>query len=236
MLNKSLVVAKTNFRNLKLAYIITAIVLGCMLIQDAVFLILHYSGVYSQWDGTSVSIGNYLFLLPILAAVFIPLLNFRKMMNLGAKRTDFFVGCLVNHLVIAAVISLASIIMFLTYDTFMVSVINTGGTLDVVHWFGWIENGAVIAFFQQFAFLFLLASVLHTLSAAQDKWYGWVADVLIVAIIAVFIPIAPLRAALVWFFNLIIFHPNAFAQIAACLGLGLAVYTLNVLLFARKAI
>jgi hypothetical protein len=237
MINKPLIVAKTNFRNIKDLYLVTAIVVGSLLIQDIVFIILHQTGIFSQAEGNmTVSLGNMSFLLLILAAICIPVTNFRKMMNLGAKRADFFKGCLINHLVIAAIISLVSIAFFFTYDKYVVSIIYNGGTLDVVHWFGWLQNGVVVAYIRQFAFLFLLASVLHTLAAAQDKWYGWLVDLVIVAIIAVFIPIAPLRAALVWFFNLIIFHPNAFVQTAVCLGLGFVVYALNAFIFARKAI
>jgi F0F1-type ATP synthase assembly protein I len=51
----------------------------------------------------------------------------------------------------------------------------------------------------------------------------------------VFIPIAPLRGVLIGFFYLIIFSA-APLQIAACLILGLAVYSLNIPVFARKAI
>ena len=91
-----------------------------------------------------------------------------------------------------------------------------------------IESGSV-------QFNMKVSELIET-AAAQDKWYGWVADILIIAIISVFTPIAPLRAALVRFFNLIIFHSNAFIQIAACLILALVVYSLNKLLLARKAI
>ena len=118
----------------------------------------------------------------------------------------------------------------------MTSLFYRGGTMDVLYWFGWLNNGVVVAFFRQFAFLFLFASAIHTLAAAQDKWYGWAADILIVAIISVFTPIAPLRASLVWFFNLIIFNSNAFLQIAACLILAIAIYSLNKLILARKTI
>jgi hypothetical protein len=118
----------------------------------------------------------------------------------------------------------------------MVSMLYDGGILDIMHVFGWINNGIVVAFFQQFAFLLLFAAFVHTLTAMQDKWYGWVADVLIIVIISVFTPIAPLRASLAWFFNLIIFHSNAFLQIAACLILAFVIYSFNRFIFARKAI
>jgi len=237
MSSKSLVVAGTNLRTIKLSYIIFAIVIGCILIQDIVMLILEFAGVFRNPEGNmTVSLGNYFFILLILSAVFIPLSHFRKMMNLGAKRTDFFNGCFVTYVVMAAAISLISLVLYYTYDRVMITYMYRGGTLDVVYWFGWINNGVIAAFFQQFAFLLLFACVVHTLSAAQDKWYGWAADILIVAIISVFTPIAPLRAALTWFFYLVIFNPNAFLQVAACLVLAIAVYSLNKLILARKMI
>jgi len=237
MSKKMFVVAGANLRNIKLPYIITAIVVGCILVQDIVFVILGAAGVFKNPEGNmTVSFGNYFFILLILGAIFMPLAHFRKMMNLGAKRADFFWGCLATHAIMAGAISLISTILFYTYDTAMVSLMYRGGTLDVLYWFGWLNNGAVVAFFQQFAFLFLFACVLHTLSAAQDKWYGWAADVLIIAVISVFTPIAPLRAALLWFFYMIIFNANAFVQIAVCLVLAVAVYSLNKLILARKLI
>jgi hypothetical protein len=239
MKNKSLAVAKTNFRNIKIAYALTVVIMVCMLVQDIGMLVIgraNGSGYYGIEGNMNVSFGNYLFLLIILSTFFIPLVNFRKVMNLGGKRADFFNGCALTYAIMAASVSLACVVLYLTYDRIMVSLLYNGGTLDVLYWFGWINNGAVIAFFQMFAFLFLLATFLHTLIAAQDKWYGWVADVLILAIISVFTPIAALRTSLVWFFNLIIFNSNAFVQIAACLILAVAIYSLNKLTLARKAI
>ncbi|MCL2159347.1 MAG: hypothetical protein FWH48_08070 [Oscillospiraceae bacterium] len=238
MLNKSLVVAKTNFRNIKLTYILTAVVIGCILIQDIVMLIIGAAGgigYHTIEDNMTVSLGNYFFLLVILGAAFVPA-NFRKMMNLGGKRADFFNGCALTYAIMAAGVSLVCVVLYLTYDRAMVSALYRGGTLDVLYWFGWIDNGALIAFFQLFAFLLLFAAFVHTLVAAQDKWYGWAADILIVAIISVFVPIAPLRSALLWFFDIVIFNPNAFVQIAACLILAVAIYSLNKFILARKAI
>jgi hypothetical protein len=236
MKNKALVVAKTNFRNIKMAYVITGIVVGDIVIQDIVLMVLAAFDIFpNSPENVTVSLGNYLYLLVILGAIFIPSRNFRKMMNLGSKRNDFFKGCMVNYMIMAAVISLANIIVFYTYGR-MVSMFYGGGILDIMHAFGWNKNGIIVAFFRQFAFLLLFATFVHTLTAMQDKWYGWAADVLIIAIISVFTPIAPLRASLVWFFRLIIFHPNAFLQIAACLILAFAIYSCNRLIFARKAI
>ena len=140
-----------------------------------------------------------------------------------------------TYIIIAAVVSGAGILSYYTYDRFVLSRFG-GWSLSLMYWFGWVENGLIVAFFQQFAFLVFVASFIHTLVAIQDKWYGWVADVLIIAVISVFTPIAPLRAALVWFFYLLIFNSNALLQIVFCLVLGAALYVLNKPIFARKVI
>jgi len=237
MKSKALVVARINFRNIRLAYIITGIVFFAVLAQDIVLLILDATGVYlGNADNMTVGIGNYLYLVILLGAIFIPSLNFQKMMNLGGKRDDFFKGCIVAYAIMAAAVSLAGVIIYYTYERLVISLYYVGGNLNVLYWFGWLNNGPVVAFAQQFAFLFLVASVAHTLTALQDKWYGWITDIVIVAIISVFTPIAPLRAALVWFFNLIIFHPVALVQIAACLILAIVIYLINKPVLARKVI
>ncbi|MDR1566274.1 MAG: ATP-binding cassette domain-containing protein [Treponema sp.] len=57
--------------------------------------------------------------------------------------------------------------------------------------------------------------------------FGWAADGLIVAVIAVFTPIEPLRRAEAAFFHTILFQPNAFLQIVSCLALAVIIYLLN---------
>jgi hypothetical protein len=60
--------------------------------------------------------------------------------------------------------------------------------------------------------------------------------ILIVAVIAVFTPIAPLRAMEVGAFNLIIFQSDALVQIFACLVSGGLIYALNLPIFNGKVI
>jgi hypothetical protein len=235
MMNKALAVARVNFRNLKPAVLTTGITMAAMLGQDIVYMILSLFGIYPGAESSPVGLGNYLYLLVILSAVFIPAMNFRKMMNLGAKRDNFFLGCAVNHVILAAAVSLGNVLLYLLYEPLLRGIYGEG-TLNLLYWFGWMERGPVVAFLQQFAFLTLAAAVIHTLTAAQGKWYGWVADGLIVVVLSVFIPIAPLRRVLVGFFHLMIFHPSAWVQVAFCLALAAAVYLLNRPILARKAI
>lgn len=233
-------IAKVNMRNCKVAYIVAGVTALTMLVQTFIYIIIATTSGGS-FDNSNLSVGNVLWLAPLLAAILIPAKNFRKIINLGGKRDNFVLGCLMIYVIFAAVGALANTLIYYSLDRFIQTsgFFNKGvfgGVMNVAEIFGWTQNGAVVAFAQQFAFLFLALSVIHTLTAMQDKWYGWATDVVIAAIIAVFTPIAALRPALLGFFNLIIFQSNAFLQIAACLILGLAVYALNKPIFARKVI
>lgn len=237
MLGKAFVIAKTNLRNIKVACTTTYILMGVILLQDIVMLILDVLGIYSNPAGNlTVSYGNYLFLLIILGAIYISTTNFRMMMNLGAKRKDYFYGCYLTYVIMAAIISFLSILLYFTYDRFAINLFLRGGTMDVLYWFGWLNNGVIVAYFRQFAFLLLLSVLIHTLSTIQDRWYGWITDGVIIAVISVFTPIAPLRQFLIGFFNLIIFNNNALLQIFVCLILSIVIYLLNKPILAAKAI
>lgn len=244
-------IVKLNLKNIKTPYFVTGLIFSIIFVQSIVYTIIAIS-CGSAGEQLSISSGNYLWLLIIMAAIFIPTKNFRRIVNLGGKRDGFFWGSLSCYTTLAGAVTIADTFLYYTYERLLISTgyytgyetfIQNTSLMDnhyisvhLIEVFGWLGNGKVIAFVQEFAFLFLLATVVHTLTAMQDKWYGWVTDAIIAAILGVFIPIAPLRVWLLRFFNLIIFNSNAFMQISACMLLAIAVYALNKLIFARKAI
>ena len=229
MYKRALTVAKLSMRQLNNAYFITGIVLLAMLANYILAFVLGQTG------NSTVSFANMLIILPILSAIFIPAQHTRKILNLGAKRRDVWIGAIPVYVIQSAVITLIMLIFQFTFDRWIIGR-GISELLDVMIVFGFMRHGPVMAFIQMFSFLMLLTSCIHTLTAAQDKWYGWVADIVIAAIISVFIPIASLRASLVWFFNLIIFHQSALLQVTACLVLGCLIYLLNKPILARKVI
>lgn len=251
MNNNTWAIAKLNLKNIKTPYFVTGLIFAIQFVQSIVYTIIAlFSG--SAGDQIQISCGSYLWLLTIMAAIFIPIKNFRRIINLGGKRDGFFRGSLLCYVILAGVVTIANTFFYYTYERLLIRTGYYAGfeaflqnpslmdnhyiAVNVIEVFGWPGNNAVIAFFQQFAFLFLLATVIHTFTAIQDKWYGWVADAIIAAILGIFIPIASLRVWLLRFFNLIIFNSNAFIQIAACMLLAIAVYALSKPIFARKAI
>jgi hypothetical protein len=225
-------IVKLNLKNIRVPYLVTGIVVAANLAQLIIVdIILSVSGEGNE----TLSYGLFLWLLILLAPIFIPAYNFRRIFNLGGSRKSFFRGSLFTYVLLAAAVSLCNTVVYYVCDKLIVANVNDIAVIiNLIEVFGWTGNGAVIAFFQQFAFLFWITAFVHTLTAAQDKWYGWAADLMIIIVLTVFIPIAPLRAGVAFFFYLIIFSA-APLQIAACLLIALAIYALNIPILARKA-
>ncbi len=251
MPKKSWTIAKLNLRAMRVPYIVSGIIIACIFIQSIVYLIIALA-TGKAGNQANPSTGNYLYLVLIIAAIYIPLTHFRRVMNLGGKRDSFFWGCFATYGVLAAGVTLANTLLTYTLELGLKStgyyigfneLMQNPALMDtkyvsvtLVDVFGWGARGLFFEIVQQFAFLLLLAVVIHTFTAAQDKWYGWVTDAVLAAILGTFIPIAPLRNLLLGFFYLTIFNENAFLQIAVCLVLSVAIYALNKPIFARKAI
>lgn len=251
MNNQALTIAKINLRNIKIPYFVTFLVIMVTFMQTAIITIVAAARNISG-EQLSISSGNYTWLLVLLAAIFIPATHLRKLVNLGAKRKGFFWGSLTTYAVLAGAASLANTIYYYTVERFL---INTGYyvgfkafmqdyslldryyvNVNLVELFGWSADGILFVVIQQFAFLLLLAVAVHTLTMMQDRWYGWAVDLILAAMLAVFIPIAVLRTWLLGFFNLIIFHSNALTQITACLLLAAVIYAVSKPILARKTI
>ncbi|MDR1066410.1 MAG: hypothetical protein LBL35_03105 [Clostridiales bacterium] len=224
-------IAKLNLKNIKAAYFVTGLFFVLMIVEIIVETIWALEGD----DNTGISLGWYLWTTVMLAAVLIPARNFKRVANLGGKRDDFRRGGLAVYAILSGATAFASTIVYYALDRTIFQGGKYGHTLSAPDIFGWAAHGAIAAFFQQFAFLLLLAMFIHTLTSIQDKWYGWAVDIALVAIISVFTPIAPLRSVLAGFFRIILFSPPS-SQIAVCSTLVVALYALSKLIYARKAI
>jgi hypothetical protein len=211
-------VVKINLKESKTAYLIIGILFLANIISEIITRVIMHLG------GGGLAAGNYLIILPLLMGIFIPAKNFSKLLNLGCKRWDFFRGCLFSYLIAAFFTTLVCLALWLILDPLLLPFSSDLSLYNLFEVFGFAKNGLAVAFTQMFAFLFLTSCAAHTLTMIQGHWYGWLTDALIIAIISVFTPIAPLRAGLVWFFKMIIFHNLAAAQILSCLILALIVY------------
>lgn len=225
-MKKAWVIAKINFRYLVPVYIITAafIAIG---IYNLVSCLTGLTG------NTYVDMANYLYLLSVFAPVFIVARNFKRIMHINGSKHDFYWGALLGYSIIAAVVSFLGIMSFILTNTVFGSRLIILNLADV---FGWWNRPLIITFIQQFSFLLLVEIFIHTITSLQNRWYGWIVDILLVIVICVFIPVPVLRNQLVRFFNIIIFHSNAMLQITCCLALSLIIYFVNWLILQRKSL
>lgn len=200
----------------KISFILTALVVLCATSSGEVVL----------------SNGNYTWLLAVLSPFFFVFYDFTKLMHLGASKKDYYLGCLISYGFLAFCISLVNTLVHLLIDPVYPAetVINL---MDVCQW---TANGIVVAGLQQMFFLLLVMIFLHVLLSMQAHWYGWLTDAILVAIICVFTPIAPLRAVLAGFFQIIMINSNAILHIGVCLLLSAALSLGGLVVLKRKTL
>ena len=200
----------------KISFIITALVVLCATSSGDVVL----------------SNGNYTWLLAVLTPFFFVFYDFTKLMHLGTSKRDYFFGSLICYGFLAFCISLVNTVIHLLIDPVYPAqtVINL---MDVCKW---TENGIIVAALQQMFFLLLVMIFLHVLLSMQTHWYGWLTDALLVAIICIFTPIAPLRAVLSGFFQIIMLNSNAVLHIGICLLLSAALSLGGLVVLKRKTL
>lgn len=200
----------------KISFILTALVVLCATSSGEVAL----------------SNGNYTWLLAVLTPFFFVFYDFTKLMHLGASKRDYFFGCLISYGFLALCISLVNTVVHVLIDPVYPAqtVINL---MDVCRW---TENGVLVAGLQQMFFLLLVMIFLHVLLSMQTRWYGWLTDAVLVAVICVFTPIAPLRAVLGGFFQIIMFNGSAVLHIGVCLLLSAAFSLAGLAVLKRKTL
>ena len=200
----------------KVSFIITALVVLCATSSGDVVL----------------SNGNYTWLLAVLTPFIFVFYDFKKLMHLGTSKKDYFLGCLISYGFLAFCISLVNTVIHLLIDPVYPAqtVINM---MDVCKW---TENGILVAGLQQMFFLLLVMVFLHVLLSMQQHWYGWLTDAVLVAIICVFTPIAPLRAVLAGFFQMIMLNGNGILHIGICLLLSAALSVGGLAVLKRKTL
>lgn len=210
-MKSTIAVAKCNFAKNKLAAFVTLGVIGGQLISDIVKMML------TKDVGSQISLGNYFYLYMLMIPFFIVLSNYKKFISLNASKRAYYTGSVLTYGVSAVVVSLLNTLVCTLVDK---SVPLYMGMSNLMELTGWMQNGVLIAFLQQNVFLFLAAVFLHVLISLQRHWVGWVVDLAIVIILAVFLPIAPLRHLVASFFSLVMFNSNFILHIVVCLFLS----------------
>ena len=202
----------------KISFIVTAVVVLC--------------ATTSSDSAVALSNGNYTWLLAVSTPFFFVFYDLKKLMYLGASKKDFYLGALISYGILALLISLVNTGFRLLIDPLN----STQTVINLMDVCGWMENNGFVAFLQQATFLFLVMVFLHVLLTMQPHWYGWVTDIILVAIICIFTPIAPLRGLLAGFFKIIMLNPHALIHISVCLGSSAVLAAAGLAVLKRKTL
>lgn len=213
-----LAIIKRLFASNKVSFIMTAVVVLC--------------ATTSGDSKIALSNGNYTWLLAIITPFLFVFYNYTKLVHLGTSKKDYFLGSLSSYGLMAFLVSLVNTAIHLLIDPLN----RTQIVINMMDLCGWTVNGMVVAFIQQTVFLLLTMIFLHVLLSMQPYWYGWLADGILVAIICIFTPIAPLRHILAGFFKVIMFNSNALLHIGICLLLSAALSIIGLSVLKRKTL
>lgn len=213
-----LAIIKRLFASNKVSFIMTAVVVLC--------------ATTSGDSKIALSNGNYTWLLAIITPFLFVFYNYTKLVHLGTSKKDYFLGSLSSYGLMAFLVSLVNTAIHLLIDPLN----RTQIVINMMDLCGWTVNGMVVAFIQQTVFLLLTMIFLHVLLSMQPYWYGWLADGILVAIICIFTPIAPLRHILAGFFKVIMFNSNALLHIGICLLLSAALFIIGLSVLKRKTL
>lgn len=213
-----LAIIKRLFASNKVSFIITAVVVLC--------------ATTSGDSEIALSNGNYTWLIAVMTPFFFVFYDYTKLMHLGTSKKDYFLGSLASYGLMALLDSLANTAIHLLIDPLN----RTQTVINLMDLCGWTDNGIFAAFIQQGVFLLLTMIFLHVLLSMQPYWYGWLTDGILVAIICIFTPIAPLRRILAGFFKVILFNSNALLHIGICLLLSMALSFIGLTVLKRKTL
>ncbi|MEC0167988.1 hypothetical protein [Paenibacillus graminis] len=184
-MNKLIVMLKASFLQLKLyLYVILGVVAVSVLSNIIVSLSI------GSGENPQVSAANVLTVFLIFVGSILPLQLFKRMVNLGATRKDYYYGILVVYVLSAAFFAVLNTVWFQMENSFIRSYETTYNILEI---FGWSQFGITGMLIYQFGAYMLLLSLLSLLFSGIRHVLGWVIWVVILAAIPVFTSIAPLR-------------------------------------------
>jgi predicted outer membrane lipoprotein len=206
--------------HLKATYLQMRIYIWCVIVfillgRLAEFIVSLFTD--SSSPSTILSDGNMLILVLPLIAIALPLTYFKRIVNLGASREQYFKGLLFVFAVYAAAIALINSLWF----ELEVNVIrNYTNTVNLIEAFHWNDFGLAGSFLYQTAFYLMAMALFGMLISGYYHPVGWLLGALLVAAIPVGTAIPSLRVHVVSFFKALLFNDS----LAAGVGFNLLLY------------
>lgn len=175
-----------------------------------------YLSIGYQEDNSQVSIGNMLAIFLIFVAIVLPAAFFKRIINLGATRKQYYVGVLAIYMIWSAAFALFNVLWLEVEKGFIRDYTNIFNLLEIFHW---DQFGVIGMILYQFGTYMLLASLLNLLFSGLRHPVGWLLWVLLIAAIPIGTSIPSLRVHVADGFLALLFNDSLFAGLGLTLGL-----------------
>ncbi|WP_025027577.1 hypothetical protein [Caldalkalibacillus mannanilyticus] len=191
-------------------FIITGLV-GVVFLTN---FILGITGISAHPEISSSNIAT-IFLL-FMAGV-LPLYFFKRIMNLGASRKDYYYGTMIAYVFWVAIFSVFNIIWFLLEK----HIFEFKRYINIIEAFGWDRYGILEMFFYQFfAYLFVVALFNLLFSGVRDK-LAIPLYIILVAFVSMSMSISTLRDSVFQVLGFLFFNPSLiFSTLLTCIVIG----------------
>jgi hypothetical protein len=138
----------------------------------------------------------------IFIGIVLPIGYFKRIINLGATRKEYYNGLLMIYTIWSAIFAVSNILWLKLEIGF------NWTTFNILQIFHWDQFGLAGMFVYQFGAYMLLISLLSLLFSGLRHVTGWVIWVALIAAIPIFTSIAPLRHKLAGWLQTMLFNDS----------------------------
>ncbi|MCC3372248.1 hypothetical protein [Cohnella sp. REN36] len=224
-MNKSLAIWKASFLQLRIYLLCVLAVVGAGFIANFIVFL----SVGSE-DSTQVSPMNQLVICLIFVGSVLPAGFFKRILNVGATRKEYYVGLLTIYAIWAAAAAIANLLWW----KLEVGIIRDyTGTFNIIEIFHWDQFGVLGVLVYQFGTYMLLMSLLSLLFSGLRHVAGWILWVVLIAAIPIGTSVPTLQPKVADFFQTLLFNDSLWKGFGLELVLILA-FLAGGWLFTRK--
>ncbi|KWX75505.1 hypothetical protein AMQ84_17980 [Paenibacillus riograndensis] len=169
------------------------------------FLINSILGMSGLNQNPEVSAGNIVTSFLIIMAIILPIFLFKRILNLGASRGEYYIGSIVTYILFTAVFSLFNIVWYsLEINVF----VNYKNYFNIIEILNWNQHGKWGMFVYQFADYLLAISFFSFIVTSLKSKLGIVLSLIIAGVLSSILSIKALRTVFVEGLAAVIMNPN----------------------------
>ncbi|SHE36315.1 hypothetical protein SAMN05444392_101167 [Seinonella peptonophila] len=160
------------------------------------FLDIILSLIWGNEKDTYVSPGNFITIFLLFVATVLPLSYFKRVINLGASRNEYYTGLLSIYAIWIGIFAVFNVICLKIEMS--LSLIYKYNYMNILEIFHWDQFGIIGMFIYQIGVYLLVVSILNLLFSCLQHFIGWIIwIILIVAAIWISISFSTLKPKLV---------------------------------------